>query len=66
MLCRLLDEANICNRTLKYYGSLCKLITGLALTTYFTYEYFFQEAAEELLRVKDLEKRLEHYNLMAE
>ena len=32
----------------------------------FTYEHFCQEAAEELLRVKDLEKRLEHYNLMAE
>ena len=32
----------------------------------FTYEHFCQEAAEELLRVKDLEKRLEHNNLMAE
>ena len=37
-----------------------------ALTADFTYEHFCQEAAEELLRVKDLEKRLEHYNLMAE
>ena len=37
-----------------------------ALTADFTYENFCQEAAEELLRVKDLEKRLEHYNLMAE
>ena len=66
MLCRLLDEANICNRSLKYYGSLCKLIRGPALTADFTYEHFFQEAAEELLRVKDLEKSQEHYNLMAE
>ena len=32
----------------------------------FTYEHFCQEAAEELLRVKDLEKRLEYNNLMAE
>ena len=32
----------------------------------FTYEHFCEEAADELLRVKDLEKRLEHYNLMAE
>ncbi|MDD6759532.1 MAG: hypothetical protein PUE11_08565 [Paraprevotella sp.] len=37
-----------------------------ALTADFTYEHFCQEAAEELLRVKDLEKRLEHYNLKAE
>ena len=37
-----------------------------ALTADFTYENIYQEAAEELLRVKDLEKRLEHYNLMAE
>ena len=37
-----------------------------ALTDDFTYEHFCQEADEELLRVKDLEKRLEHYNLMAE
>ena len=37
-----------------------------ALTADFTYENFCEEAAEELLRVKDLEKRLEHYNLMAE
>lgn len=37
-----------------------------ALTADFTYENFCLEAAEELLRVKDLEKRLEHYNLMAE
>ena len=32
----------------------------------FTYEHFCEKAAEELLRVKDLEKRLEQYNLMAE
>ena len=51
---------------MKYYGSLCKLIRGPALTADFTYEHFCQEAAEELLRVKDLEKRLEHYNLIAE
>ena len=37
-----------------------------ALTADFTYENFCQEAAEELLRVKDLEKRLEYNNLMAE
>ena len=37
-----------------------------ALTADFIDENFCQEAAEELLRVKDLEKRLEHYNLMAE
>ena len=32
----------------------------------FTCEHFYQETAEELFRVKDLEKRLKHYNLMAE
>ena len=32
----------------------------------FTYKHFCPEAAEELLKVKDLEKRLEHYNLKAE
>lgn len=37
-----------------------------ALTDDFTYEHFCQEAAEELLKVKDLEKRLEYNNLMAE
>ncbi|MDY4998947.1 MAG: hypothetical protein SPF09_07750 [Bacteroidaceae bacterium] len=51
---------------MKYYGSLCKLNRGPALTADFTCEHFYQETAEELFRVKDLEKRLEHYNLMAE
>ena len=37
-----------------------------ALTADFTYEHFCEEAAEELLKVKDLEKRLEYNNLMAE
>ena len=37
-----------------------------ALTVDFTYKHFCQEAAEELLRVKDLEKRLEYNNLKAE
>ena len=37
-----------------------------ALTADFTYENFCEEAAEELLRVKDLEKRPEYNNLMAE
>ena len=66
MLCRLLDDSNIYNRSLKYCVCLCKQDRMPALTADFTYEHFCQEAAEELLRVKDLEKRLEHYNHMAE
>ena len=37
-----------------------------ALTADFTYEHFCEEAAEELLRVKDREKRLKYNNRMAE
>ena len=66
MLCRLLDDSNICNRSLKYCVCLCKQARKPSLTADFTYEHFCQKAAEELLRVKDLEKRLEHYNLIAE
>ena len=47
-------------------GNLYLTLRKPALTADFTYEHFCQETAEELLRVKDLEKRLEHYNLMAE
>ena len=47
-------------------GNLYPTLRRPALTADFTYEHFCEEAAEELLRVKDLEKRLEHYNLMAE
>ena len=47
-------------------GNLYPTLRKPALTADFTYENFCEEAAEELLRVKDLEKRLEHNNLMAE
>ena len=40
-------------------GYLYPTLRKPALTADFTYENFCQEAAEELLRVKDLEKRLE-------
>ena len=50
-------------------SALCRRYPTLrkpALTADFTYENFCEEAAEELLRVKDLEKRPEYNNLMAE
>ena len=47
-------------------GNLYPTLRKPALTADFTYEHFCEEAAEELLRVKDLEKRLEYNNLMAE
>ena len=47
-------------------GNLYPTLGKPALTADFTYENFCEEAAEELLRVKDLEKRLEYNNLKAE
>ena len=47
-------------------GYLYSTLRKPALTADFTYEHFCEEAAEELLRVKDLEKRPEYNNLMAE
>ena len=47
-------------------GHLYPTLRNQALDADFTYEHIYEEAAEELLRVKDLEKRLEYNNLMAE
>ncbi|MDD5970578.1 MAG: hypothetical protein PUC48_02665 [Paraprevotella sp.] len=51
---------------MKYCVCLCKQDRKPSITADFTCEHFCQEAAEEQLRVKDLEKRLEYNNLMAE